>query len=180
MTLATRGAEVVRVTLAWDDVRYAAHVGVRRRVESLEKRFEPRNGSPLYSPTHWSQDIDAACAELAVAAYLDHAWTGERSQALFDVAPNIQVRHTWHDDGCLIVRPRDRDGRYVLVTGHDGDFDLHGWMSLVACKQDRWKVEPRRLVASLTALAAASVKVVDGNTYWKVPASELASLEELR
>lgn len=160
MTLAVR-AQVVQVRLEWEDVAYAAHVGVRRRVESLQGRFLPRNGSPLYSPTHWSQDIDAACAELAVAEWLDRPWCGEQSQAAFDVWPDLQVRHTWHDEGSLIVRTRDRDGRYVLVTGHDGEFDLHGWMWLRDCKQERFKE-------------------VDGNTYWKVPASQLSPMEELR
>jgi len=149
------------VRLSWEDLTYAAHVGVRRRVESLEGKFEPRNGAPKFSPTLWSQDIDGAAAELAVALYLDQPWTGERSRAHCDVGQDIQVRHTWYLAGCLIVREDDRPGRYVLVVGHDGSYDLMGWRDCFAAKQPEWEQQ-------------------DGNKYWMVPSDRLRRMEELR
>jgi hypothetical protein len=152
---------VVKVQLTWADVAYAAHVGVRRRIESLRDGYAPQGGAPQYSPMLWGQDIDAAAAELAVACYLDRAWTGEIPRAEFDVAPDIQVRHTWHPAGHLIVRERDRLGRYVLVVGHDGNFDLLGWLDSTDCRRAEWAKK-------------------NGNKYWMVPADRLQPMEALR
>src|SRR5262249_45351191 len=135
MSVAEVRPVVVKVRLSWEDMTYAAHVGVRRRVESLRGPFTPQHGAPQFSPHFWSQDIDCAAAELAVACYLDQPWTGEASRAHCDVGRDIQVRHTWHPSGCLIVREHDPWGRYVLVVGHDGSYDLMGWIEHSATRR---------------------------------------------
>jgi hypothetical protein len=41
----------------------------------------------------------------------------------------VEVRHTYRDDGCLIVRDNDDPGRYyVLVTGNPPTLTIHGWI----------------------------------------------------
>lgn len=152
---------VVRVSLLATDLLSAAQVGVRRRCRAIERHQEPYGGAPTAAPHLWSQDIDAACAELAVALYLDLPWSGEAFHARADVGTDIQVRHTWHPLGHLIIRAKDRGPKFVFVTGHDGEFDLHGWQHLGAIKQDRWRKQ-------------------DGNVYWMLPQDYLEDMESIR
>ena len=48
-----------------------------------------------------------------------------------DVGP-VQIRHTELENGCLIVRPDDKDYEpFALVTGKSPDFVVVGW---IACR----------------------------------------------
>lgn len=149
------------VQLSREDLSYAAHVGVCRRVESLAS--PGRYGAPTRGPQLWGQDIDATCAELAVALLLDRPWTGAEPKAAADVGDCYQVRHTHHPDGRLIVHKEDADDHvFVLATGTMGCFCIHGWMFGYTAKDPKWWCEPR-----------------GGYPAFFVPRSELGRMETL-
>lgn len=155
-------ARAIEVELLDEDLAHAAHVGVRRRVDSLHK--PGRYGAEDSGPHMWTQDIEAAAAELAVALYLDLPWNGEQPLAPVDVGRNIQVRHTQRSGGCLIVHGTERDQDiFVLVTGDMGRYKLRGWLEGAACKQQRYLFTPP-----------------SGRTAYFVPQDQLAPMPELR
>lgn len=155
-------ARAVEVELLPEDMLHAAHIGCRRRVNSLHK--PGRYGAELSGGHMWTQDIEAACAELVVALYLELPWTGETDLAHCDVGNTIQVRHTQRSDGSLIVHAGERDRDiFVLVTGDMGRYKLRGWLEGAACKQQRYLFTPP-----------------SGRTAYFVPQDQLAPMPELR
>ena len=85
-----------------------------------------------------SQIISVA-AEIAVARYfrLDNYQASNNSyKHEADVGKNVEVKYSEHNQGRLIVRPRDRDSDYaVLVTGSFTHLYLKGWHNVATAKQ---------------------------------------------
>ena len=94
------------------------------------------------------EEILGACGEMSVAKAVNLYWspsvnTFHREP---DIAPNIEVRTTHHDNGCLIVRDNDADDRnYFLVTGEPPVFHVRGWLRGSEARKDEWSIDPHSL-----------------------------------
>lgn len=130
------------VTLTREEVRLAAVRGVWRHVESGMHRV---NGAPIrqqHIPIGWANEIEAACAELAVARMSNRYWTGIQfptGAAGADVGHNIDVRWTDRDDGRLLVKDWDDPAHiYVLVLGRAPLMRIVGYIRGEDAKVDRY------------------------------------------
>jgi hypothetical protein len=89
----------------------------------------------------WSNHIEGACGELAVAKLLNIYWPA--SVDTFLEVPDVgclEVRTRRQDTYDLLVRDQDSDDRiYVHVTGVIPVFTVWGWMWGGEAKHDRWK-----------------------------------------
>ena len=125
-----------RVTLTPYEIRIASTIGVERQVESVLKRRKDAFG---FEGLGWSEHIEGAMGELAVAKALDVHWGGPVNVFKGDDLPGIQVRtrsaHNWE----LYVRPGDSDEAiWVLVTGRCPDYWVRGWIVGREAKRREW------------------------------------------
>jgi hypothetical protein len=119
---------VPEVVLTWDEIWWAASVGIKRHIESKARGLRDNHG---YDGTmNWQYDLDGACAELAVAKLLGLRWDGTIDTfKKSDVGGDIQIRHTVPKNNRLIIRPDDNPKhRYMLVTGTDPIYNVVGWI----------------------------------------------------
>lgn len=149
-----------RVTLDWYELSVAAHVGQMRRVESMRRGCTRADGTT----PEWNTDVEGAAAEMAVAKLLGRYWSGSVNAFHDPDVGIIGVRHTTRPDGKLIVRDRDKDDvLYVLVTGSNGSYTIHGGiMGADARALDEYRRNPN-----------------GWGDAWFVPQSELAPLTDL-
>lgn len=128
----------LKLSLDGSEVFHAATIGVMRRLAAMKKRRPEKFGERPKNP--WEMDIEAAIAEMLVAKALGqywHAFYGSTKAAHSDVGP-YQVRHTPYENGCLIVKPRDPDGVYFLVTGSYPNMTIRGWKHGEDAKHERY------------------------------------------
>lgn len=146
------------VTLSQFEVLQAAMIGIRRRLAVLGSTKTNKVNNAQFG---WHTDIEAACAEMAVAKILGVYWAGSVNTWQGPDAGNFQVRHTAHDNGCLIYRKDDPDNDvYILVTGSAPLFCVRGWVrGADAQHPDYWHR--------------------DGYPAWFVPQSALRPISEL-
>ena len=118
-----------RIILTPYEIVLAAGVGVRRRTASIRLKNKDHDHFSGSGVGHWDVDIEGALAELAFAKHMDLYWDGSVNTGKAADVGGYQVRHTLHEDGCLIVRQRDSiDDRYALVTGnHIDGYLVRGW-----------------------------------------------------
>lgn len=120
----------IPVTLCDRDMEWGASVGVRRQVEALRKNLKDSNGlDPLEGG--WTQHIEGACGELAVANFLGIAWSASVNNFDGDDVGPFQVRtRSRHNYDLLIRHPKDRDEKqFILVTGLAPHFLIRGWIT---------------------------------------------------
>ena len=106
---------------------FASHVGRTRQLEAMNKGLKHSYG---YEGSGWSNHIEGACGEMAVAKYLNRYWNGSVNtfKTGGDVG-NVQVRMRRDHDHDLIIREADRDEDYfVLVTGQAPEFRIGGYI----------------------------------------------------
>lgn len=123
------GQPTYSVTLSYQECFSAALLGVRRRLRSLGHHnkdcYAWSDGS-----SWWDRDIEGAGGEKAAGQILDLeciAHAGDFDCA--DLASGVEVRTTKLLNGHLIIRPGDKDGNYVLVTGSMPTYNVIGWIS---------------------------------------------------
>jgi hypothetical protein len=137
------------------EVEVATVIGTYREKLSSERGY--RDNSRIEKDESLAQNIDAAGAELAASKLTNCRWnmtTGD-NLAEPDLWPHVEVRHTTHDAGGLIVRAKDKPGRlFVLVVGTLPRYCVVGWKRIdeARCDGYRW------------------------NDVWKVPQSGLTPL----
>jgi len=101
--------------------RHARSVDLRlpNKIESLGRSLE-----------HERQSI---AAEIAAARAFGLPWTEKQTvqdDRLGDIVPGLQVRHTAHKRGSLILRAQDNlDHDFVLVIGTYPEFVVKGWIN---------------------------------------------------
>jgi hypothetical protein len=104
-----------------------------------------------------------ACAEIAAAKWLkvpNFVPTTDSYKDQPDIEPDWEVKHTYRDDGHLIIQANDRDSdRVILVTG-DNPFTIKGWLPVKFCKDSLY------------------LKTTSRNTAFWVPQSELVKVYE--
>lgn len=129
----------MKVQLTPMEVWQAAMVGIARRIDSKKKNLS--NRAP--GDHQWQVDIEGALAEMAVAKGLNcYAGLTIGNFGGADVG-KYHVRHSQRSDACLIIRPEDiANAWYVLVTGVEGEYVIHGYINGTDARQREWWKEP--------------------------------------
>ncbi len=133
------------IRLDRDEMLDAVSVGGRRHVEAILRGHTRRDGTIA----SYDEDIEGACAELALAKYLGVEWS--RSVNAFcepDVA-GFGVRWAPRHDHSLIIRRCDlerygEDAKFVLVTGRRGGYRIAGVITLRERRPEWWR-NPKNL-----------------------------------
>jgi hypothetical protein len=132
--------EPIKVTLTRSDMISAGTIGVMRRISSLGKLKDGMH-SPHHNP--WEMDCEGAMAELAYAKAFGVYWQAGIGTFRDPDVGNIQIRQTSVDNGCLIIRPSDKDDDiFVLVVGSAPDYLIAGWTRGKDGKDPRWAKAP--------------------------------------
>lgn len=124
----------------------------------------------VHSSRHSSLEITqlGIVGERVVAKALDLYWSGAaQTYTGADLSHDIEVRTTTHPDKGLKVRETDYDDKRiagVFISDIDsGDYLVTGWILAGDAKREAYWVNPRGL-----------------GGYWRVPASVLRPIAELR
>jgi hypothetical protein len=132
-----------RITLTPSEARMAILVGTERRLTALMNGGRDRPG--IKPAQVWGIDIEGACAEMAFAKRMGWYWDG--SVGVFhdeaDVR-HVNVRSTREHHHDLTIRPADRDGIYVLVTGTFPRYWVHGWCTWPGAPSHEARPDPER------------------------------------
>ena len=130
---------MIEVKLGHYDQTKARRIGIER-----EQWY--KSNKPLHKTKYVKMSVDdntktqimSVAAEIAVARYFNlHSF--EPRNGTFkdeaDVGENVEVRYSEHNQGDLIIRPRDRNKDYaVLVTGTFTQLYLMGWHDVASAK----------------------------------------------
>lgn len=121
------------MTLTPNEIRQAAFVGIMRRTFALERRHNGQHGIRATDDL-WAIDIEGACGELAVARYLNLAWTGSWGSSFGrDVGGFVEVktrlieRNPARTD-LMLDRQVDDATIAVLVYARSPSYELVGWI----------------------------------------------------
>lgn len=124
------------VTLTWHEAAMASHVGWMRHIKAM---FAGKQDSHGYEGDGWSEHIEGACGELAVAKVLGRYWDGSVNTWKADDLPGLQIRTRSRHEYDLIVRPGDDDQAvWVLVTGRCPEYCVRGWIAGADAKRREW------------------------------------------
>jgi hypothetical protein len=121
------------VELNKEEATEAAIMGIHRRMTNLygELKDLGHHGPPI-GGSWWSNDIEAAGAELAFSKFINEKWVGAvNTFNAPDVEGGWQVRYTDWDNGCLILRKKDEpklNQKFVLVTGSMPKYHIRGYI----------------------------------------------------
>jgi len=127
-----------KVQLTKSEMYFAALVGVRRNIASFQVQSTNKVKNKDFG---WHIDIEAACAEMAVAKHFNLYWDGSVNTFKLPDVGGFQVRHTQKLDGCLIVRPSDSDREmYLLIVGSSPVYFIVGWCYGHEAKQEQYVV----------------------------------------
>ena len=131
------------VSLNWHEVAYAVRVGTQRTICSKAKGHKDNERAP--ENTNWTNSIEGACAEFAVAKHFKIYWpAGVNTFHAPDVHPDIQVRQTECRTNRLIVRDVDNFAhRFILAIGIAPTFKLVGWMVGEHALVPEWRDDPK-------------------------------------
>ena len=115
----------MKVILTPYEIFLAANVGLRRAISKMQSKENNYINNKSYG---WHTDIEGACAEMAFAKYKNWYWDGSVGTYRKPDVADVQVRHTEHDDGKLILRPNKTNENeiYVLVTGKAPAYFIRG------------------------------------------------------
>ncbi len=169
--------EPVRIRLTPEQLEYAHEMGLQRQQNAIANRRKQRGGGDG-NFGGFRDHREKCCAEYACSIYWKVPWSPTIGQAGGTKNPNgdlcifleagglwIEIRHSTHDNAGLIYYPRrDKGDRpYVLVTGKEGSYSIHGWLVGWDClrlgkwqegrgDQNRWLRVPHRELNSLGLL----------------------------
>lgn len=130
----TSPSEWQTVHLTYEETERAAMVGVFRHVEAIYSGRKAGWGVPSEL---WETHFQGACAELALAKWMNIHWTGWRESFTDEKRPDVggecgiagcEVR--WAKDGSRLKRrPKDpATNKFVLATGELPNIVLVGWI----------------------------------------------------
>jgi hypothetical protein len=124
------------VTLTWHEVLMANAVGGMRQLSAVKAGKQDRHG---YDGAGWSEHIEGACGEIAVAKLLGVFWDGSVNTWKANDLPGLQVRTRSRHDFELLVRPQDDDSTpWVLVTGKCPEYRVRGYLYGHEAKRGEW------------------------------------------
>lgn len=132
----------MKVTLSWAEVAVAARVGEARTIRNRAAGNAQRHGKA--QGADWSGDIEAAAAELAAARVLGVYWPiVAEADSWGDLGYGLHVRHTAHENGCLILHKDDQPAHfYICVIGSVPTFNVAGFMLAAEGQQDSYWSDP--------------------------------------
>jgi hypothetical protein len=136
------GQPGTEIRLSWAEMTEAAITGVLRNVCAIKNGQVNRHGL-THETSNWAIHINGALAERAAARALDvydpGRGTGPDPRGDISTRPGLQVRHTLHDRGSLILHPTDADGdAFILVTGQAPCLNIRGWVFGFEGKRDAY------------------------------------------
>jgi len=124
------------VTLTWHEVAMAAEVGKLRYLSAIKHN---RRGRPGYEGGRWTEHIEGAAGEYAVAKFLGIHWDGSVDAFQRADVGRLEVRTRSRHDWDLIVRQDDADDSpFVLVTGQAPEYRVRGWIRGGEAKRPEW------------------------------------------
>lgn len=115
---------------------FAAVGGVLRRMKCLFAGYRKDCYAESNGDQYWDRDIEGYAAETVVAKHVN--WYQEphiRDSDCYDLGTCLEVRHTTYSTGHLLIRPDDKPGLYVLVTGRMPHLTVIGCYSEKLAKQ---------------------------------------------
>lgn len=116
----------MQVTLNWYEAAMASDIGRMRQLSSVKSGLGDAHG---FDGGGWTEHIEGACGELALAKHLGVYWDGSVNTFHRDDLPGIQVRTRSRHDYDLIVRDADSDDDiFVLITGRCPTYTIRGWI----------------------------------------------------
>jgi hypothetical protein len=129
---------MIPVDLTWPEILLAANAGVMRRVNAVRKARQDRYG-PRPLAGLWTEDINGALAEMALAKHLNAFWSGTVGRVdTSDVGP-LHVRSKVEREHRLVILPNDPDdGIFVLVLVSVPTCHVCGWMRAGDVKRSDW------------------------------------------
>jgi hypothetical protein len=131
---------VTSVTLTSAEIMQAAMVGSMRQATNLR---DGRRDADGFEGEGWSEHIEGAAGECAVAKALGVFWSGRLGILHEGDVRRIEVRTRSREDYQLILKRRDPDDRqYVLVRGKCPSFTLVGWCWGHEGKRDEYWADP--------------------------------------
>lgn len=114
------------ITLTLAEVAMASEIGRLRQLAALKAKRADQHG---FTGEGWSEHIEGACGELAVAKALGRYWDGSINTFQADDLPGLQVRTRSAHHYDLLVRPQDKDtALWIHVTGRCPTYVVHGWL----------------------------------------------------
>jgi len=132
-----------KIVLTAEEMAHAQKIGDERHSDSRQRGLVDRCTN---QPAERKRNLEMEAAAAEKAASIAFGYPGGEDVGTFkkpDVGDYIQVRHTEHLNGRLIVRPGDKDGDfYVLVTGCRGTYEIAGWKWGLEAKDDQWWTDP--------------------------------------
>lgn len=119
----------MRVTLDSLDQRRATAAGKKRYAKHRKKGTQQRYGRAVNDHSE-AKEIDAIGAEIAVGISIDEPWTDtDLPDYHGDLPGGVQVRHTTHTTGRLIVHDSDPDDHFFfLTTGTFPTYEVRGFL----------------------------------------------------
>lgn len=130
------------ITLTQEEMTIASLVAGLRRAESKSNNRPDNHG--FDGGNAWDIEVEGAAAEMAYCKMRGQYWSASvNSFKNADCGTNVQIRHTQHKNGCLIVREPDNDDHYyVLVIGQAPVLRIAGWIKGSDAKQEPFKKAP--------------------------------------
>lgn len=127
----------MQVTLSWPEAAMASDVGRMRQLSSIKAGLVDAHG---FTGDGWSEHIEGACGEMALAKHLGVYWDGSVNSFHRPDVGKFQVRTRSRREYELIVREADHDDDvFVLVTGKCPHYEVRGWIVGKDAKRDEFK-----------------------------------------
>lgn len=105
----------IRVQMTWEQIEYAAIIGVKRNLQDIREGRRHRWGAR--SADGWMNTIDGAIGEFALALHRKIPWDGALGNFKADDVGSFQVRATQWAWGHLLLHPEDEGHKpFVLAT----------------------------------------------------------------
>lgn len=125
----------VTVTLSQREIILAALIGGFMGARAISRRYKQHYDNDY---DFWGSAIQGIAAEIAVAKALGMPYRPNLNGFKAPDVGELHVRQTPHPKGCLIIRPGDPDGVYVLAIGQCPVFRIVGWIHSYDAKQPRY------------------------------------------
>ena len=131
----------VAIQLTPAEIFQGAVAGVMRQTQNIQRQNHGAHG--VSDQNDWQLHIEGCLSEFAVAKYLNVFWSGKLGIYTPGDVGSIEVRSSQKYENSLIVRKGDLDqAKFVFLTGVNGSYLIHGWITGSEAKQDRYLRSP--------------------------------------
>lgn len=112
-------------------------------MRTVQNRKENRKQRYGCEPQGWTEAVEGACGEMALAKLLGVFWSGAVGNLDAADVGHLQVRTTALPKGSLILHPTDADDEiFILMIGTAPAFQAVGWCFGREGKQQRFWHDP--------------------------------------